>query len=97
MLWELCGRGAAHLPTIEDVPSPPINDLFLPKKSEDELENVLAFLDLYFSIGDIDLPGDAVNVRYTRLSWIMVYDKYLAYCDKLHLRVARYDRFCIIR
>jgi hypothetical protein len=92
----LCGRGAVHLPTKEDLPSP-MNDLFLPKTSEDELENVLAFLDQYFSLGDIDLPGDATNIRYTRHTWTTVYEKYLEFCDKLHLRVARYDRFCAIR
>ena len=67
------------------------------KKSDTINEEVLTFLDRFFSIGDIDLPGDAKDIRYTRMPFTMVYDKYLEYCKKLSLEPLQYIMFCSIR
>ncbi len=74
----------------------PMNESFLPKKSEEELENDLSFLDKYSFVEKLIPRMSKLRGRYTRHTWIMVYDKYLKYCEKLHFRVARYDRFFAI-
>ena len=48
-------------------------------------KEVLTFFDRFFSIGDIALPDNAEYIRYTRMPWLMVYDKYLEHRKKLSL------------
>ena len=96
LIWKLCGTASRHLPSAG-------NDLLqydnirTVKKSDNKCRQVLAFLDEYFSCGDIDLPGDTVHKRYTRLPWTMVYDKYLEHCILLNLEPVKYNCFCKIR
>ena len=95
LIWKLCGTASRHLPSPrKDLK---YDDIRKVKKSETKCEQVLAFLDRYFSFGDIDLPGDSEHKRYTRLPWIMVYEKYLEHCIQLKLEPAKYNCFCSIR
>lgn len=95
MIWKLCGTSANYLPRErQDTPCDGNDGV---KKIDRMSEEVLAFLDEFFKIGDIDLPGDRQDIRYTRMPWTMVYDKYLEYCKKLSLEPVRYNYFCSIR
>jgi hypothetical protein len=92
LIWKLCGTSSRHLPKVQRSIIN-ISDV----KSKKKEEEVVAFLDRYFQRGDIDLPGDAEGIRYTRLPWTMVYDKYLESCKTLDLEPANYNYFCSIR
>ena len=95
LIWKLCGTASRHLPQSRiDLQ---IYDIQAVKKTETQCEHVLAFLDGFFSCGDVDLPGDAEYIRYTRLAWTMVYDKYLEHCIKLDIERVKNNCFSSIR
>jgi len=97
LAWILHGRASLHLPqgwNSNDFDQE--RELKLTKSSI-VLENVLAFLDNYFQSNDIDCPGVQVDIRYIRLPWCAIYDKYVQYCKKLRLKPTRYDKFTAIR
>jgi hypothetical protein len=98
LAWVLHGKATLHLPeerreiVIEDgaihVGQP---------RSEEVVENVLAFLDDFFARGDIDRPADKEKIFVTSLNWKSLYDKYVQRCYKLRLKPTDENRFLAIR
>ena len=66
-------------------------------RSEEVIENVLAFLDNFFGRGDIERPADKEKILYTNLRWNSIYDKYVQHCNKLRLNSTNQNKFCEIR
>jgi hypothetical protein len=60
-------------------------------------EGALAYLDEFFKRNDIDLAPDKIDVRFTKMTWLEVYDGYVLNCAVLGILVVRYDKFCSIR
>ena len=99
LISKLVGSHAMHLPPCNPrlASSPGAAVCRKSKKNDGQVDAVLAFLDHQFNSGDIDQPGDDAHIRYTKISWCLLYEGYLDYCKTLSLPPVHYNKFVTIR
>ena len=60
-------------------------------------EDVIAFLDYYFKVSNIEIESRARETKFVKDTWLAVYSEYISHCHKMTLKPVTYSYFTIIR